>query len=296
MEIKASHKLVRKVKDNLFDEEQLDQYHLTVIAGSSDLQLIVADDSSGKFLLLEDYVFPDASGSSNGLHPIRHLFDSHHLLQAGFWKQISIGIKNQKFTQLPERLFHPENTKAVLGLNVSLDDQDNHLFWNGSAATDIITVFSVPDSIFSWLSGFYPKKRIRFIHQSAALIAGVESIHKGGDRLYAYIDRFRLHLIAMGRNGLRFYNQFNIRQFSDYTRYLMTVIGQMGLRQDACPVTLYGFVSKDSPHVQELRRYIKTLELGSRPANLSFSGAFNEIQEHQFFDIFAITHLRPTAS
>jgi len=76
----------------------------------------------------------------------------------------------------------------------------------------------------------------------------------------------------------------------------MTVIGQMGLRQDVCPVTLYGFVGKDSPHVHELRRYIKTLELGIRPATLTWSSAFDEIQDHQFFDIFAVSHLRPTAS
>jgi len=48
LEIKTSHKLVRRIKDDLFDEEQLDLYNLYILAGSRDLQLAVADARSGK--------------------------------------------------------------------------------------------------------------------------------------------------------------------------------------------------------------------------------------------------------
>lgn len=293
MEIGASHKLVRKVSDSLFDEEQLDQYHLIVLSGASDLQLAVSHSETGKFLLLEDHVFPNAASPEESAQAFRHLLDSHHLLQAGFWNQITIGIKNSQFTQVPEQLFDQSNQRAALSLHSAITDEVQ-VYWNGSLQTDVITCFAIPQQIHSWLSGYYPKKNIRYAHQSAALIAGVESVHTGDDRIFAYVDRFKLHLIAMGSHGLRFYNQFQIKQFSDYTRYLMTVIGQMGLKQETCPVTLHGFVGKDSPHVHELRRYIKTLELGTRPKGFTWSNAFDEIQEHQFFDIFAVAHLRST--
>ena len=287
MEIKTSHKLVRRIKDDLFDEEQLDRYNLTILVGSRDLQIAASDAVTGKFLLLEDHVFPESSAEGSNEATLRHLFDSHHLLQAGFWNEVVIGIKNSHFTQVPAGLFDASVAKELLELNTALDPNPT-IFWNTPESSDVTTVFSIPNNLYSWLGTYYRKKEVRFVHHSAALLTGVSSIHQGDARIYAFIDRFRFHLIAMDGNTLKYYNQFQIKQFSDYTRYLLLVINQMGFSQLHGQVTLHGFVGKDSPHFQELKRYIRTLELGKRPLSGPWSPAFDEIQDHQFFDIFAM--------
>lgn len=287
MEIKTSHKLVRRIKDDLFDEEQLDLYNLYILAGSRDLQLAVADSRSGKFVVLEDHVFPDPSAEETYSVILRHLFDSHHLLQAGFWNDVTIGIKNPAFAQVPSILFDASTARELLELNTSLEP-DASILWNKSVSSEVTTVFSIPENLNSWLGNYYRKKEVRFVHHATALLAGASSVHRGNAHIYAFVDRFRFHLIAMEGSNLNYYNQFQIKQFSDYTRYLMLVMNQLGLNQLTTPVTLHGFVGKDSPHFQELKRYIRTLELGGRPLGSSWSPAFDEIQDHQFFDIFAL--------
>jgi hypothetical protein len=257
------------------------------MAGSNDFQLTVTSAAEGRLLLIEDHVFPESVNGAQDMHALRHLFDSHQLLQAGFWKEISIGFKNRKFTQVPGYLFEEGSASEILKLNASLEAGDK-IFWNDSGKTGIKTIFAIPESVYSWLGSYYPNRELRLIHQSAALISGVESVHDGQETIYAFIDRFRLHLVAMAGKSLKFYNQFQIKTFSDYTRYLMLVITQMGFSQEHCSVLLHGFVGKDSPHFQELRKYIRTLETGKRPAVQLKGSILGEIQEHQFFDIFAL--------
>ena len=38
-----NHKLIRKIKDDLFDEENIDQYHLLINIGTRDFQLLVIE-------------------------------------------------------------------------------------------------------------------------------------------------------------------------------------------------------------------------------------------------------------
>lgn len=291
MDRNPGHKLVRSLKDDLFSEEELELYNLSVLAGPNDFQLTVTSAADGKLLLLEDHVFPDSVNGAQDMHALRHLFDSHHLLQAGFWKKISIGFKNKKFTQVPSTLFEEGSAPEILKLNATLDEGDK-IFWNDSGKTGIKTIFAVPGSVYSWLGTYYPNRELHFVHQSAALIAGVESVHDGQETVYAFIDRFRLHLLAMTGNTLKFYNQFQIKTFADYTRYLMLVITRMGFSQEHCRVLLHGFVGKDSPHFQELRKYIRSLATGKRPAIQLKGSILAEIQEHQFFDIFALPLIR----
>ena len=287
MDRNPGHKLVRRIKDNLFNEEELDLYNLSVMAGSNDFQLMVTSGKEGRLLLLEDHVFPESNNVTQDFRALRHLFDSHQLLQAGFWKTISIGFKNQKYTQIPAALFEETGAYDILSLNAVLEKSDK-ILWNESVKTGIKTIFAIPDSVYSWLGSYYPNREIHFSHQSAALIAGVESVHNGEETIYAFIDRFRLHLLAMSGTSLKLYNQFQIKTFSDYTRYLMLVFNQMGFNRESCKVLLHGFVGKDSPHFQELRKYIRTLETGNRPGVTLTGTVLAEVQEHQFFDIFAL--------
>ncbi len=102
-------KLIKKIKDERFDEEFIHQYHLLIQLGTRDFQLLVVDPSDHKTLLLEDFVFPNLSSHEELISMLEQLFDSHALLRAGFWKKIKVSIKNQKFIQVPLALFAEES-------------------------------------------------------------------------------------------------------------------------------------------------------------------------------------------
>ena len=56
-----NYKLIKKIKDERFDEDQIHQYHLLIHIGTRDLQVGVIDSRDDRMLLLEDYVFPSLS-------------------------------------------------------------------------------------------------------------------------------------------------------------------------------------------------------------------------------------------
>ena len=145
-------------------------------------------------------------------------------------------------------------------------------------------------SLKKWLTNVYPNKPLTFTHQSAALIEGTMDFAKSrtDNPLYIYVDRFKLHIIACDAEKLIYYNQFAIKQFSDYIKYIMLVMKSLNMDQQSSQIVLWGYIGKNSPHYHEFYKYISNVTFGSQPGYLKFSYVFDEVQEHHFFDLYSI--------
>lgn len=131
------------------------------------------------------------------------------------------------------------------------------------------------------------------MHQSAALIEGVLEYAKANENpLYIYVDRFKLHILSVSNGKLLYYNQFLIKQFSDYVKYIMLVLKGLGMDQNTSQIVLWGYIGKNSPHYLEFVKYVRNVGFGGRPAYLKFGYLFDEVQEHHFFDLFSIYLLK----
>lgn len=64
------------MKDNQFDEELIDRYHLIMNIGTRDFQLMVVEPNENKVLLLEDFVLPGLTSNEELLQILDLLFDS----------------------------------------------------------------------------------------------------------------------------------------------------------------------------------------------------------------------------
>lgn len=104
MSLNANYKLLKKIKDDRFDEEKLHQYRLLVQIGVRDFQVAVVAESDQRLLFFEDYILNDLNSYDEQLVVIKGLFEAHSVLQAGFWKEVKFSIKNNKFIQLPTTL------------------------------------------------------------------------------------------------------------------------------------------------------------------------------------------------
>ncbi|HRG09658.1 MAG TPA: DUF3822 family protein, partial [Cyclobacteriaceae bacterium] len=134
---------------------------------------------------------------------------------------------------------------------------------------------------------------LTLVHQSAALIEGVLEYAKANENpLYIYVDRFKLHILAVSNGKLLYYNQFLIKQFSDYVKYIMLVLKGLGMDQNTSQIVLWGYIGKNSPHYLEFVKYVRNVGFGGRPAYLKFGYLFDEVQEHHFFDLYSIYLLK----
>ena len=285
----ANYKLIKKVKDDRFDEELLHQYDLLIQTGPKDFQLAVIDSQDKRLLVLEDYAMGNVQSHAELLSALRDLFDAHALLHAGFWKAVKIGIKNNKFCQVPDSLFVESSALNYLKLNATVDESKEKILFCKSAISNSVTVFAVQDDLYSWLSSIYKNTSHYFFHQSTALIEGiVRQSNQSENRLYIYIDRFKLHILSAHHGKLIYYNQFPIKQFPDYVKYIMLVLKGLNMDQHASEIVLWGYIGKNSPHYQEFIKYIRNVTFGERSTHLKFGYLFDELQEHHFFDLYSL--------
>lgn len=283
-----NYKLIKKIKDERFDEEALHHYTLLVHLGARDLQILVLHDNS--VLLIEDYVFPALNSNQDLLHVLDQVYDAHALLKAGFWKTIKISIKNNKFVQVPKALFVPDSVAEYLRFNAHVDPETEDFLFTENERAEAITVFAVHKDLRAWLYNVYPNNPPRFLHQSSSLIEGVMHMakNKPDGPLYIYVDRFKLHIVSTANGKLLYYNQFVIKQFSDYIKYIMLVMKSLNMDQRTSQVVLWGYIGKNSPHYHEFYKYINNVVFGERPSYLQFSYIFDELQDHHFFDLYSI--------
>lgn len=284
------YKLIKKIRDDRFDEENIHQYELLIQFGVRDLQIGVIDCNDNRVIYFEDYVLGDLNSHQELLELFKVLFESHAILQAGFWKKVKVSLKNNKYAQVPEALFLPEAISEYLKFNAPIDTDKEKVIFCSNPQAKAVTVFAVQKELFGWLSHIYCNTNLIWSHQSAALIEGTLSFasHSNSDRLYIYVDRFKLHIISVAEGRLRYYNQFAIKQFSDYVKYIMLVLRGLGMEQQSSEIILWGYIGKSTPHYQEFVKYIRNISFGNRPASLKFGYIFDEIQEHHFFDLFSI--------
>jgi len=285
-----SYKLIKKIKDEKFDEENLHQYSLMVQLGARDLQVgVVSEDQ--RLLFFEDYVFSEIQSAEEQLQVTKEVYDAHPLLTAGFWKNVTFSIKNNKYAQVPASLFVEDSALEYLRFNAQVDTAKEMVLHCRNRQLDAVTVFALGKDLHQWLSSLYQNTNIQFIHQSAALIEGVLAVapqHKGQSPLFLYVDRFKLHILSASGGKLVYYNQFPIKHFADYVKYIMLVINALGLSQENSQVILWGYIGKNSPHYHEFVKYVRNVHFGSRPGHLSFGYLFDEVQEHHFFDLYSI--------
>jgi hypothetical protein len=285
----ANYKLIKKIKDERFDEELLHQYDLLIQTSPKDFQIAVIDSKDNRILILEDYAMGNVQSHAELLQALKDLFDAHALLKAGFWKGVKIGIKNNKFCQVPASLFVESSASNYLKFNATVDESKEKIIFCKNITGNTVTVFAVQDDLHSWLSSIYQNTSHLFFHQSTALIEGVlKQSNRKENPLYIYVDRFKLHVLSAQNGKLIYYNQFSIKQFPDYVKYIMLVLNGLNMDQHKSEIILWGYIGKNSTHYQEFVKYIRNVKFGERPTHLKFSYLFDEVQEHHFFDLYSL--------
>ena len=286
----VGYKLIKKIRDDRFDEDNIHQYDLLIQFGVRDLQIGIIDCTDNRVLFFEDYVLGDLSSHEELLGLFKVLFESHPILQAGFWKSVKISLKNSKYVQVPGVLFIEEAAADYLKFNAQIDPETETVLHCHNRRVDAVSVFAIQKDLHAWLNNIYANTTTILVHQSSAIIEGIMA-HVGPQekgKLYIYVDRFKLHIVSINDGKLIYYNQFAIKQFSDYVKYIMLVLKGLGMDQQTSEIVLWGYIGKSSPHYQEFIKYIRNISFGTRPSFLKFGYIFDEIQEHHFYDLFSV--------
>jgi hypothetical protein len=285
------YKLLHRVKDTrYFNIDNLHHYSLSLQLGSNDFQICVIDSRNSTCLLLEDYIFPSANSPEDRVAILKYLFDEHHFLIANFWKSVKISIKTSKFSLVPKDAFDKTALFDYLKYNADLDTSIETYRYNLISFNDIYTVFAFEKKVQAFFDTIYQNIEYQVSHQSCGIISGVfNSKNKTRNKkMYLYVDRGRLHISLIEDQRLIYYNQFLIKEFSDYIKFINLVAKELNYDIGINGIILWGYIRKNSAHLKELLRYFKNIKFGGSASFLKQGFMFDEIPEHHFIDVYGI--------
>ena len=287
---KATYQLIKKIKDSKFDVDKLHDYCLSLQIGIRDFQICITDTQTQSCLLLENYVLQEVRTINMRMQVLAGLFENHHLLMAGFWKEIKISLKSHKFTLVPASHFLIDSIGEYLGLNCVVNPKVDGEYYYHHKANRLVNTYAADKRLVNWMTSLYPKKEIKFLHQGSALIEGILRYDKlsAEKKVYCFQDKSVLHVLYTSNQKLQYYNQFSIKDAKEFVKYTLMVYKEFDLNPKAHPAVLWGSLSQSSDQYKFLKKYVGNVQLGQRPSYLNCSYQFDEVPEHQFFDLFSL--------
>jgi hypothetical protein len=283
----VSHTLRARVKAQRFDVDDLHSYTLAMQIGVRDLQLCVVDKGDNSILLLEDYALDGIKTVNARIDAIDKLYNDHALLKAGFWAGVKLSVKTHKFAMVPQSVFAPEAVLDYLSIATDIKPSAEDAKYYKLLTSDSVSVFATDKRLVTWLEQTYPSQKIQLVHQGSAFIEGVLNYddHSHEKSMYCLIDGSIMHLLVTLKQKVFYYNQFAVREPQDFLKYMMLTFKETGLDQKSSKVLLWGSLKLNSPIIALLKKYIRNISFGGRPNYLKYSYEFDDILEHQYFDV-----------
>jgi hypothetical protein len=285
----VDYHLVRKVKSNKFNVDHLNQYSLYFLLGKQHVKFCVLDTKANACLLLEDYLIGDNDEPDEMVNTLQVLFESHHLLNAGFWNSVKLAFLNPKSVLVPSQVFDKESLPEYLKMNCELGADDSFYYFKHNTGK-MVNVFAANKKIVNWFKQQYPNLNIHLLHYSSALIEAVprQSDVSRQKSMSLFINIDSVDVLVHKNERLLYCNQFSYQSPEELLKYVVVVMDQLGLDPNVSKVQLWGNVNPQTEYFKILYKYIRNISFGKRPSIIMFSFEFDEIDEHLYFDLFGL--------
>lgn len=285
-----AYKTTLKIQDTKFDVEQLGHYSLNLLVSSVDFSFSITDTRGNVCLFLEKISFTTIYRSKDLISILNSVFDDHHFLRAGFWKNINCIIKNNSFSLIPNSLFDKNMLGFYLEMNSNYNPEKEEIGYFTHTTIKAVNVFSIERELSQWFESCYPTKPINFLHQTSPFIEGaLRSQSDANLKLTVLCDHNSLDILLIENGLINYCNVFKYKSTEDLLYYIMFVMKELKLNPDTLPVSLYGEIDQTSIHFAKLHKYIRFLRFGAKPESLKFGYVFDELYDHQYFDLFNMT-------
>lgn len=277
--------LQKSIVDETFNKDSLNHYHLYIQLGNGFLLTSVLDKTRKKFIALEDFRFPLANNVEELVLNYELAKQESCFLALENFQKVNCCVCFQKATLVPDQLYDKQHEKLLINF-VFQDTNNETLFTDDIKRIGVKNVFAISTVLEKMLRYWY--KDITIHHHSTSFINSVLIENKNKTSKAAEVNiRAGEFDIAVTEGGkLIFYNSFNFKTGEDFLYYILFVFEQLQLNPEIIPVTLIGEADKYSPYYSDLRRYIRNVNLGMRPAAFDFIYKFDTLPEASYAVLF----------
>ncbi len=288
--VSPAYRLIKKVKDQNFDIDNLHHYTLSLQVGIHDFQLCVTDGRESRILLLEDFRLDGIRTVNTRVKVLNQLFDDHHFLKAGFWNSVKLCVKSHKFTLVPSGHFAKDAASDYLLINSEIRPEMEDVLFYKHNMSEAVNIFAADQKLISWIKSLYPSVEVGVVHQGSALIEGIMKYddHSNQKTMFCSVDLGILHVVVTQNKELLYYNQFAARKSEDYLKYIMSVFKELRLSPKKSKVLIWGSLKQKSEPIELLKKYIMDISYAGKPNYLKFGHAFDEIPDYHYFDAYSV--------
>ncbi len=273
------------IKDERLDVDHIDHYHLSFFIGTSACEICIYDDRKKRVVLFESIPMDTDKTLLENLKFIHH---EHVLISAGFWKTVIVTLRNHSFAQVPNELYSGDYAYDYIKLNAHTDPLKEKYVSTLDEKLGCTTVFAVPHELIRWIDGKYPKPDIVFRHESANFLKTLKGlVEKEEDQLFVNLTGSDMLLAGFKAGKLAIYNQFRLQNAQQAAKMILLSIKQFSELGQAMPITLWGVRQAAKQYEPTLKKFFKHLKKGDRPKGLRMSHDFDQLKDHEYFDVFA---------
>ncbi|WP_461085313.1 DUF3822 family protein [Spirosoma flavus] len=279
------------ISSDSFDPRRTDSSVLCLEVGRDRFRMMV-QNKRGQGLYLEDYTFPTLliDRPLTGILP--DIFHEHHVLSAGPWQEICIGVNSPSFTLVPSALYRKEYSSSYLAL-MRGGALPPHEFAQAylHKGEGFFSIFNMEHPLANYFSEMYPLQPITFVHQTSALIQATADLNRYAltpDNVYLYFEDEFVTIIVRRNNVINYCNRFGYKNSQDLVYYILYVFNEIGLPADAVHVVLYGEITPFAEAYAELSQFLPHLTFGQTPPGLSLTSEFSDLPSHRYLSLYGL--------
>ena len=272
---------VLELFDETLDINSTDNYELSVQLSPDGLSFCLLDTIRNKFVLLRTFE-PEENKYFN-TDKVNELLEKDDFLSRQY-KKVNIIMPSPKFTLIPTPLFDPGKKDEYFSFN-HIKEESDIIISNKVTDPDVYIVFSVHkpfnDLIYSFFPGVHPHHHLKplFNHMSHSM----KSVT--GNYIHINVEREFFNLIIFNNNSLKFCNTFIYRNISDILYFVLNVFKNLNIKQEET-IHFSGLTEKYDDLYSNFSLYVRNIRFSEPSGNFSFSYVFNDINLHQFLNLF----------
>ncbi|MDX5423545.1 MAG: DUF3822 family protein [Hymenobacteraceae bacterium] len=287
--INTHYRLSHRIQDEAFALSQAAQCNLYLSLSQKAIRLAIADTARNKFVVLEDYELITVFTPQQVAEQLRLISEENPLLQENGWNIIRVSFSNQHFTLVPETLYDPAHQQDYLRLHSELNPLHDLVFSYRHGALEVMNIFAVDAAVYQALQDIFPERPLQVLHQTSALIRSIlhHAERTSPRSVYSFVERNFVTILVVGPAGLEFCNVFHYLSPEDFIYYIIFVMQELKLNPEHDPITVWGDITLDSSLFNVLKKYIRHVKLGKKPADVEYSYKFHDMFEHRYFELYS---------
>jgi hypothetical protein len=288
--INTHFRLSHQIKDEAFQLSQAGNCHLYIAISARAIRFAVADVERNKFVVLEDYELITVFTPLQVAEQLSLIAAQSPILQEQRWLEVRVSISNHYFTLVPETLFDPAHQEDYLRLHSDLDLQQQVILFNRTCGLEVVNIFAMEGVIYRMAQSLFPERSVQFMHLTSSLIRSAmhQPERKDGRYMFLFVERNYVTILVVDQNGLQFCNVFHYFSPEDFIYFVIFVMQEQKMNPEQETITAWGDITHDSSLFNMLKKYIRQVRFGKRPADVGYSYKFDDMFEHRYFELYSL--------